>query len=491
MGAVLLTHSNNVHADAKQALKMQPYPPLQTILAAAVLRAHGIDAALFDPTLNAPLNSLETSRTTDTLRAAATENFPAFEGRPSRPARSPRAGFEAALQRHKPGLVAVCEDDFNFLSKMCLERNRELACGMARAACDAGIPCVAHGSDASEHPAEYLDAGFSAVLIGEVEDTLLELAEGRPMQSIAGVAYRTGNGIRFTPRRPLRTDLDALPMPAWDLVDIESYRETWVAAHGYFSLNMASSRGCPYRCNWCAKPIHGNSYHARSPRSVAAEMLWLKQTYRPDRIWFADDIFALSPRWTFEFADVVQQLGASIPFKMQSRCDLMTRNTVGALARAGCAEVWMGAESGSQRILDAMDKGIRVGQIYQARENLRRHGIRACFFLQFGYPGEDWPEIEATIHMVRETAPDDIGISVSYPLPGTRFHQIVSAQMGAKSNWSDSADLTMMFRGAYSTEFYRALADALHIEVRRGCGLAEAWQRVLELRESARLAEVA
>jgi anaerobic magnesium-protoporphyrin IX monomethyl ester cyclase len=138
-----------------------------------------------------------------------------------------------------------------------------------------------------------------------------------------------------------------------------------------------------------------------------------------------------------------------------------------------------------------MDKGIRVGQIYQARENLRRHGIRACFFLQFGYPGEDWPEIEATIHMVRETAPDDIGISVSYPLPGTRFHQIVSAQMGAKSNWSDSADLTMMFRGAYSTEFYRALADALHIEVRRGCGLAEAWQRVLELRESARLAEVA
>ena len=85
----------------------------------------------------------------------------------------------------------------------------------------------------------------------------------------------------------------------------------------------------------------------------------------------------------------------------------------------------MGAESGSQKILDAMDKGMRVEQIYAARENLRRHGIRACFFLQFGYPGEEWSDIEATIRMVRETAPDDIGVSVSYPLPGTRFHQIV------------------------------------------------------------------
>ncbi len=460
MPGVLLTHSNNVYADAKQARKMQPYPPLQTILAAAVLRQHGIDTALFDPTLSCP-----------------------------------HAGFEAALERHRPGLFVVCEDDFNFLSKMCLARNRELAFRMAGVACDAGIPAVVHGSDASEHPAEYLAAGFGAVLIGEVEETLLELARGNPRHSIAGLAYRAGNGVHFTPPRPLRADLDSLPMPAWDLVDIESYRKAWMAAHGYFSLNMASSRGCPFRCNWCAKPIHGNSYHARSPQSVAAEMLLLKQTWRPDHIWFADDIFALSPRWTFEFADVVGELGARLPFKMQSRCDLMTRNTVGALARAGCGEVWMGAESGSQRILDAMEKGIRVNQIYEARENLKRSGIRAGFFLQFGYPGEGWAEIESTIRMVRETAPDDIGISVSYPLPGTRFHQIVSAQMGAKSNWSDSADLTMMFRGAYSTEFYRALADALHIEVRAGirgdAGVTAAWQRVRELKESARLAEVA
>ena len=173
---------------------------------------------------------------------------------------------------------------------------------------------------------------------------------------------------------------------------------------------------------------------------------------------------------------------------MQSRCDLMTRDTVEALRRAGCAEVWMGAESGSQRILDAMDKGSRVRDIYRARENLRRHGIRACFFLQFGYPGETWNEIEETIRMVRETRPDDIGVSVSYPLPGTRFYQLVGAQLGQKSNWSDSADLAMMFRGEYSSEFYRALADALHAEVRGGFHCeSSGWERVRELAAGVRV----
>ena len=171
---------------------------------------------------------------------------------------------------------------------------------------------------------------------------------------------------------------------------------------------------------------------------------------------------------------------------MQSRCDLMTRDAVGALRRAGCEEVWMGAESGSQRVLDAMDKDIRVDEIYAARENLRAHGIRACFFLQFGYPGETWSDIESTIRMVREAAPDDVGISVSYPLPGTKFHQIVAAQVGAKANWKDSADLSMMFRGAFSTEFYRALADALHAEVRGGKDVGTAWRLVHELRGAER-----
>ena len=218
---------------------------------------------------------------------------------------------------------------------------------------------------------------------------------------------------------------------------------------------------------------------------MAEEMLYLKRRFHPQQIWFADDIFALSAKWTSEFAVAVESLDAAIPFKMQSRCDLMTRDVVADLRRAGCSEVWMGAESGSQRILDAMDKGIRVDHIYRAREILSRHGIRTGLFLQFGYRGEIWEDIEATVHMVREAKPDDIGVSVSYPMPGTKFFQLVSSEMNAKANWRDSGDLSMMFRGTYSSEFYRALANALHLEVRNAenrQAIHEAWTRVHQLR---------
>ena len=276
--------------------------------------------------------------------------------------------------------------------------------------------------DASDNPRDYLRAGFEAVLIGEVETTLpWNSLRVSPEIEVAGLAYVADHDVTFNTPRQLRADLDTLPLPAWDLVDMDRYRSAWISAHGYFSLNVASSQGCPYRCNWCAKPIYGNSYHARSAWSVAAELRHLKDTCQPGHIWFADDIFALSSRWTFEFADAVEALDARIPFKMQSRCDLMTRETVRALRRSGCDEVWMGAESGSQRILDAMDKGIRVDQIHEAVDNLRRHGIRACLFLQFGYPGEEWPQIEATMRMVRDVAPDDVGIS---RVISTSWHQI-------------------------------------------------------------------
>ena len=439
MADILLTHSNHVFNDRKQMRKMQPYPPLQTLLAAACLRRAGYSVALFDPTLEAP-----------------------------------QPGFENALAIHRPRMVAVIEDNFNYLTKMCLIRNREVACWMAATCREAGIPAVVNGADASDRSAEYLDAGFCHVIRGEVEQAIVDTAAWQ----LEGAARPTAF------RRPL-ADLDSLPMPAWDLVDAAPYREAWRQAHGYFSLNLVSSRGCPYRCNWCAKPIWGDNYHSRSAHLVAEELREVKQRFAPDHIWFADDIFALSQQWTHEFAEAVESLDAKVPFKMQSRCDLMTRQTVADLRRAGCGEVWMGVESGSQDILDAMDKGTRVWQVFEARENLRRHGVRAGFFLQFGYPGETWKEIEKTIALVRDTEPDDIGVSVSYPLPGTKFHQMVSGQLGAKENWSDSDDLDMMFQGAFSTDFYRALADALHLEVREGREAASsAWDNVLALRQS-------
>ena len=479
MADILLTHANHLYSDRKQVRRMQPYPPLQTLIAAACLRRHGYKVALFDATLNSPLE-----------------------------------GFRAALEQHRPRLVAVCEDNFNFLTKMCLTQNRELTFSMFRAATDSGAPALVNSSDASDNVAAYLEAGARFVLIGELERTLLEVADlilrpdgGVPEQihglalyhpgsrQESGQASRLGNGqdsgkVIYTPRRRLMDDPDWLPEPAWDLVDVKQYRDAWKTKQRRFSLNMVSSRGCPYRCNWCAKPIYGDSYHFRSAAAVASEMARLKFDLGAEHCWFADDIFALSGKWTRAFAGEVERLDAKLPFKMQSRCDLMTGDTVAALRKAGCEEVWMGVESGSQKVLDAMDKDVTVQQVRQARNHLREHGIRACYFLQFGYPGEEWEDIEQTIRLVRETEPDDIGVSVSYPLPGTKFYDSVAAQLGPKKNWSDSDDLAMMFQGAYTSEFYKALRDALHWEVDLSNGraageprgLADAWREVERLR---------
>ncbi len=212
-----------------------------------------------------------------------------------------------------------------------------------------------------------------------------------------------------------------LSLPARDLIDMEPYRKAWINAHGYFSANMVSSRGCPYHCNWCAKPISGNKFHLRSAAAVAEEMRLLKVSAGVQHIWFGDDVFALDQHWVQRFAEEITKRDAAVPFKIQSRADLMSETTVQNLKTAGCAEVWMGVESGSQAVLNAMDKGLTLSSVRAARRLLKEAGIRACFFLQFGYPGETWAELQETIALVRETRPDDIGISFSYPLPGTVF----------------------------------------------------------------------
>jgi len=435
---VLLTHSYHLYYDRKQTRKMQPYPPLGTLYAAALLQHFGISVAVFDTMLN-----------------------------------DPAEGFRSALEKHQPRIVVVYEDNFNFLSKMCLTRMREVAYDILDATQKVGAMAIVNGSDASDHALDYLQRGFRCVLLGEAEWTLLDVVQSLLSNEAATFTHIQGlavlgeqrNKVFRTGTRRLMRDLDALPFPARELVNLGQYEESWKSAHGYFSTNIVASRGCPYRCNWCAKPIYGDAFSMRSAASVAEEMRRLKHEHQAEHLWFADDIFGLQAKWVTDLAEHVERLDAVLPFKMQSRVDLMTRTTVRALRRAGCAEVWMGVESGSQKILDAMDKGTHVEQFAIARENLRDEGIRACYFLQFGYPGETWEDIQKTVEMVRATQPDDVGVSVSYPLPGTKFFERVKMQIGQKTNWSESDDLSMMFQGAYTDEFYRALHDALHAEV--------------------------
>jgi radical SAM superfamily enzyme YgiQ (UPF0313 family) len=383
----------------------------------------------------------------------------------------PVSGFRTALEEHRPRIVVIYEDDFNFVTKMCLTHMRELANELAAIARTAGITVIAHGSDATDHPRDYLDNGVDFILNGEVEQSLADLCDAllhsRRLPAIPGlVRYSAVDGsLQSLSPAPTNPSWATLPCAARDLIDLEPYRRAWIEAHGYFSTNVVSSRGCPYHCNWCAKPISGNRFQLRAPEEVAAEIRELKTIFGVEHIWFGDDVFALDRHWVQEFANAVESHGEVVPFKIQSRADLMSDATVSALKRAGCAEIWMGVESGSQKILDAMKKGLKLSSVYAARERLAAAGIRACYFLQFGYSGEGWAEICETVQLVRRTRPDDIGVSLSYPLPGTGFFERVQAQLGRKRNWIDSDDLCTIHIASYNDNFYHALRDALHAEV--------------------------
>lgn len=440
---ILFAHSNFMVQDEKQMARMRPYAPLSTLIAAALLRREGHQVALFDATFALDIRD-----------------------------------FERVLRETRPGVVAIMEDNFNFLTKMCTTVRRESALAMIRMARARGCLVAINGPDASDNPAAYFEAGADAVIEGDGETTLLRVAD-RWAEGVSDLRLLSGLVLpeagKTGPHRPER-ELDGLPLPAWDLLDIDSYRRAW---GGALSWNIAASRGCPYSCNWCAKPTFGRRYTVRSPQNVVAEMAALKRDIAPAHLWFTDDILGLDPDWIDAFAAEIQHRRARVPFSMQSRVNLISSRVAAGLAKAGAAEVWLGVESGSQEILDAMDKGTKVEGARTATRLLRQHGIRVCWFIQLGYPTEEWDDILATRDLIRDEMPDDIGVSVAYPLPGTVFHDRVRAQLGAQRNWHDTGELAMLFQGTYETGFYRSIRDLLHREVKTGKADPFGWQ-VLE-----------
>jgi radical SAM superfamily enzyme YgiQ (UPF0313 family) len=433
MKSILFTHSYFLQFDPKQWQLGQPYPPLGTLYAAALMRENNYNVELFD-----------------TMFASDAEEV------------------TAAIIKNRPDFFVIYDDGFNYLTKMCLTNMRAAAFSMCKIAKTNGCTVIVSSSDSTDRYAEYLQEGADFVIIGEAEHTLLELIEHidaghEDHSAILGLAsLKNGKAVKG-PGRPVLKDLDSLPMPAWDLVDMDIYRQTWLKSAGYFSLNMSTTRGCPFKCNWCAKPIYGNRYNSRSPQNVVAEIKLLKSRYHIDHIWFCDDIFGLKPGWVAELAGLLAKEEIKIRFKIQSRADLLAHaETVNALAASGCENVWIGAESGSQKILDAMDKGISVEQIREATALMKAQGIRPSFFIQFGYPGELKADIQQTINMINELLPFEIGISVSYPLPGTLFYEKVKADLKKKTNWTDSDEMALMFSNTFPPSYYKQLHRYVH-----------------------------
>lgn len=453
MADILFANTYFLKHDPKEFANMNLYMPLGTLYAAAYMMKKGYSAALFD-----------------TMLADSEEDL------------------KHDLERHKPKFMVIYDDTFNYLTKMCLTRMREAAFRMSEIAKEFGCTVIVSGSDSVDHLEKYFQHKVDYAICGEGEITLGELIDNiaseakQSVNSINGLAFiENGKITRTAPRKVLK-ELDSLPFPAWELVDVGKYKELWNKHHGYFSMNLVTTRGCPFHCNWCAKPVYGQVYNSHTPEYIARQMKLLKEKYSPDHIWFCDDIFGLKPGWITKFDETVNTENVRTPFKCLSRADLLLKeDNIRHMANAGCESVWMGAESGSQKILDAMDKGTTVEEIYESTRLLKKHGIKTCFFLQFGYTGETMEEINKTIKMVNDLMPDDIGISVSYPLPGTKFYEKVVSQMKTKHNWELSDDFEMMFDGEYSTEFYRALHKRVHKEYRTRQLLCEPIKRFKHL----------
>jgi anaerobic magnesium-protoporphyrin IX monomethyl ester cyclase len=440
MLSILVCHSYFLRFDQKQLERAKPYPPLATLQLASILRRAGHEVALFDAMLAEGIQD-----------------------------------YHRKLRAVKPQLVLFYEDNFNFLSKMCLGKMRRAACEMITAAHRGGARVITAGADVSDAPEPYLLAGADVALLGEGLATLLALLprlDVRPdahtselLEGLSGVASLAGGKVTAVNAARILPTPDQGELPAWDLVDMDRYRSAWLKAHGYFSLNMAASRGCSFRCAWCAKPIWGNQYLQRSATEVAMEMAHLKRTFNPDHVWFADDIFGFRVDWVADFARAAQAAGGSVPFTIQTRADLVSERMARALKDAGCKEAWIGAESGSQRVLDAMNKGTTVAEILTACARLKAVFIRVGFFIQLGYLNEELHDILATRELLEAARPDDVGVSVAYPLPGTKFYELVKEQLRGKTHWQESNDLEMMFEGTYNSDFYRAVRDLLHDQV--------------------------
>ncbi|MDR6943361.1 B12-binding domain-containing radical SAM protein [Mucilaginibacter pocheonensis] len=430
---ILFTHSYFLRFDPKQWAQGQPYAPLGTLYAASLMRQNAYQVSLFDTMF---------SHTPDEVTEA--------------------------IDKARPGFFVIYDDGFNYLTKMCLTNMREAAFRMCKLAKARGCTVIVSSSDSTDRFKEYLQEGADFVIIGEAEHTLLELVNAikngiKDFTIIQGLAYINQGVPVKTFARPVLKDLDSLPLPAWDLIDITPYRECWLKHRGYFSLNVGTTRGCPFKCNWCAKPIYGNRYNSRSPEDVIAEIKLLKTHFNMEHIWFCDDIFGLKPNWVVQFAKLVEQEDLKFRYKIQSRADLLLdEDTVKALAASGCDNVWIGAESGSQKILDAMDKGITIQQIVTATRLMKAQGIKPSFFIQFGYPGETKKDITQTIRMINDLLPYEIGISVSYPLPGTLFYEKVKADLQQKTNWTDSDEMALMFHNTYSAAYYKQLHKYVH-----------------------------
>jgi anaerobic magnesium-protoporphyrin IX monomethyl ester cyclase len=423
---VLLTHAYYLYEDPAEREVMKPYPPLGLLYIASYLRSLGVDVGVIDSTFM--------SREEHLLAIAATQ--------------APVVGIYVNLMTRK--------NVFEIID----------------AAHTGGSRVVLGGPEPVNYAAEYFERGADIIVAGEGELTMAELlpvldgTSDLNLSNVAGILFRDDDGqIETTAPREQIKQLDDRPFPARDCIDMRQYMDTWKTHHGASAVSIITARGCPYTCRWCSHSVYGFTYRRRSPQDVASELEMIGDTLGPDRIWYADDVFAMSRHWLRSFSEELRQRGLHFPFETISREDRLDEEVITLLAEMGCYRLWVGAESGSQRILDRMDRRTDAKRMRDVVAMLQKHGIRAGTFIMLGYDGERWQDIDETAEHLCASQPDDILTTLAYPIKGTPYYEDVAHQVVAKADWAASSDRNLTVAGRYSARFYQHAQRWIHARV--------------------------
>ncbi|MCK6551100.1 B12-binding domain-containing radical SAM protein [Myxococcota bacterium] len=433
---VLLVNPYVLARHAARVASYRPYPPLGLMYLAAVLREAGFTVEIHDATFaDGPEQLVQRLKTGEKPRVAGVYAMSSFR------------------------------DDAVKAIELLKER---------------GITVLAGGPDPSIYDSDYLDAGADLVVRGEGEHAILELLAAAEMvpggtespkrpaddvlASIPGVSFVDRDvRPRRAPDRPASKTMDDLPVPAYDLVDVDRYVREWRRVHGYASIQFMTSRGCPFSCTWCARPIFGRRYRQYSAQRAVDEIEFLVKRYGIEHLWLFDDTFVVRREWVEELCDALIARKLKVRWECLARTDLVDFELLRKMRDAGCERINFGFESGSQRILDAMKKGTNVVDARRVAKEMHQLGITMGGYVLFGYPGEEWEDIEATIQLVKDIAPVDYSVSVALPMPGTEFHELVHDAM-LKGDWASRDPDSVQWESPYSPGFYRIVESLLHAE---------------------------
>lgn len=415
MKEILLTHAYYLNDDPVEQQIMKPYPPLGLLSVGTYLDSVGLPSDIFDSTFSSFQEQL------------------------------------AYINNTTPGFIGIY---VNLMTKV-----NALRLIQAIKAIDGYSPTIfLGGPDLRYNIENYLNNGAEILVIGEGEQTSEELIvtikNKADLNGVDGIAFKNGDKIIVTQERQKIKAIDELPIPNRSKIDLQKYLDTWKEFHGASSVNLSTQRGCPYTCKWCSTAVYGQSYRRRDVKLVVDEIEQLQAQYSIDNIWFVDDVFTVSHKWIDAFHQEMLSRGVKVGFELITRAERLNADILSKLKEIGCKRIWIGAESGSQSVIDRMDRRVDVNTVRDMIIETRKLGIEAGTFIMLGYPGETIQDINETIEHLSISQPDQFTITIAYPIKGTSLYNEIEEIIVEQPEWTQSTDRQIDFKRTFPRAFY-------------------------------------